>query len=585
MAIRLCPECGGKCTTTRDDCPHCGYVFPKKKKCPECESEIDDNLKECPECGYTFNQGNPVSKAVSAGPVTGQRSVKLAPTEKPNANEKQSSNVVCDTCGSTDCIMLDDYTYRCNHCGSVIKIAKPDVNVYNFNNTIQGDAGDIPVYQLKKNLSEKEFERASIITMAKDSHVSAELLEAFKADPSMVKLRYLTFVEKEYTVNVHYSCQVGTDYTVTYYENGREKTKTQTKWEPFSGSGSDGGTGTINAYGDSGTDFRSLGIYFRPYSSNEFEPFVEQSLYPLKTNANKEAVKWFQDNKISDLEYQLKDNLPGNHYRDWRASGNCQLGNTLTYYYVPCYSLTAMPNGHKTEFVGVANTDYTSFIRRHFEEDEKDVNSGNQTEPKPIQAKKAMGTTVFGKLSIIMIILLSILIAGFVVAMALEISWAGITYPYNDDYVHANYNFAPPFFGIILAVTGLIVVCVTRKATRKRIYDNLLFRFRTRMIKACEKCLSDNGLEALNDEEKGSIMSYTKKKRNTRMKEKNIYMTVFFALLLIQFIYSLIWTIAGNHFSSDEPMVYTIISSILLGISTCLLIYVLIRYLTVRNKD
>ncbi len=54
MAIRICPECNGKVSTTRDDCPHCGFIFSKNKKCPECDEFVSVDSKECPVCGYYF---------------------------------------------------------------------------------------------------------------------------------------------------------------------------------------------------------------------------------------------------------------------------------------------------------------------------------------------------------------------------------------------------------------------------------------------------------------------------------------------------------------------------------------------------
>ena len=55
MAIVICPSCGGKVSSTRTTCMHCGYEFTAKKTCPECEETIDYNVRECPICGYEFN--------------------------------------------------------------------------------------------------------------------------------------------------------------------------------------------------------------------------------------------------------------------------------------------------------------------------------------------------------------------------------------------------------------------------------------------------------------------------------------------------------------------------------------------------
>lgn len=58
MAVKTCPECGGKVAGMRNDCPHCKYKFneQKTKKCPECEAQVPADASECPECGYFFGQ-------------------------------------------------------------------------------------------------------------------------------------------------------------------------------------------------------------------------------------------------------------------------------------------------------------------------------------------------------------------------------------------------------------------------------------------------------------------------------------------------------------------------------------------------
>ena len=59
MGIMICPECGGKVSTTRTSCFHCGYDFTctqNKFHCPECNAEIDQNVTVCPECGYNLKE-------------------------------------------------------------------------------------------------------------------------------------------------------------------------------------------------------------------------------------------------------------------------------------------------------------------------------------------------------------------------------------------------------------------------------------------------------------------------------------------------------------------------------------------------
>ena len=69
MGIRICPKCGGKVSTSRNNCIHCGYVFPTTKTCPDCGEEIDINAKECPICGYPFEQEAANEAPVQQEPV------------------------------------------------------------------------------------------------------------------------------------------------------------------------------------------------------------------------------------------------------------------------------------------------------------------------------------------------------------------------------------------------------------------------------------------------------------------------------------------------------------------------------------
>lgn len=52
MAVKICPECGGKVAQTRTTCIHCGYDFESLfRYCQECGCRVSDDEVECPECG------------------------------------------------------------------------------------------------------------------------------------------------------------------------------------------------------------------------------------------------------------------------------------------------------------------------------------------------------------------------------------------------------------------------------------------------------------------------------------------------------------------------------------------------------
>ncbi len=90
MSIRICPECGGKCTDTRNDCPHCGYVFPK---------------------------------------------VEITNFEKVNDKNIRTNivSIKCPHCGSNDVTAIDSENYKCNVCDSTFMLDKGPDTVINGN--------------------------------------------------------------------------------------------------------------------------------------------------------------------------------------------------------------------------------------------------------------------------------------------------------------------------------------------------------------------------------------------------------------------------------------------------------------------
>ena len=480
MGIKICPDCGGKVSESRDTCIHCGYIFSKpkpKKICPDCEAEVDEDVNECPECGHYF-----VLPAASAS----KQDEEPKSEEKP-AKEKEQHihNVICSSCGSGDLEQLDEFTYRCNNCSNIVKVKRPDVNVYNIN-SFAGDSktADVPVYQVVRNLDEEEFTRRAVLHLASAENVSPTFLENFKADKSMVILAYITYISKEYMVDVSYSCEIGTDYEVTYYDkDGNKRTKTETRWEPFSGNANDGGVATFCAFGDETkidalTPFFSVGTY-------EFEEFKETEKYPLKRRPDRSAEEDEKRHQISSLESDCKYHLPGDHNRNFRSNGRCMFGETKAFYYVPGYTLIAQSNGHEVAFSSVANQE--GRIIHVFLESDVVANQGDETMPTRNKAKNQFKLTSFGTVSLLCIIMLPIFIG---ISLILSIIFStGLFFIFIPFYVAA-----------------LIVVSVMRNKTISKIHSNLIRRFKQRKLNACITCLANNNLSPLSDAERSEIL-------------------------------------------------------------------------------
>ena len=54
MGVKICPQCGGKVSDARSDCPHCHYDFNSVKECPYCEEQIDVYLSKSHIFGHIF---------------------------------------------------------------------------------------------------------------------------------------------------------------------------------------------------------------------------------------------------------------------------------------------------------------------------------------------------------------------------------------------------------------------------------------------------------------------------------------------------------------------------------------------------
>ena len=488
MGIKICPKCGGKVSETRDNCIHCGYVFLNTKKCPDCGEDVDASVAECPECGHIFEEKAIKTNETKSDKSTlsvddgGMKKVDITENdkEKHNENEHSVSNVTCSSCGSSDCTQLDEYTYKCNHCFSVIKIKKPDVKVFNIN-SFAGDSKteDVPIYQVVKNLDEETFVRKCILHLAHSGNVSPTFLENFRLDKSMVSLAYLTFISKDFIVDITYTCEIGKNVTVKYYlSDGSERRKTETQWEPFAGKASDGGTTTFCAFGSETKIEALIPLFYE--SSYEFEPFKESDRYPLKRRADRSVEENEKEHQIRNLEHECERNLPGDYSRNFKSNGRCILSGTKALYYVPTFSLIAESNGHKVVFSSVANED--GKVRHVFLEGTEVANSGDETMPKEDKARGIFRKTSFGIISLISVILLPLLIIASIV---LAIIFSSFYY----------------VIGVPIYLAGVITTVIFRRRTIDQILDNLVYEFKQRKLLSCKICLEANNLAPLSKDE------------------------------------------------------------------------------------
>ena len=191
MAIKICPECGGKVAGTRNDCPHCGYVFPETFKCPECGGDIPQNSNECPICGYVI--GKTETKPVTKTTV-----------------------------------------------GSAAILSE---NSLSYNGKMDG------TFSVVQDYNDDDFLRELFISLARDSSTPSNIISDCAINSVVIKKVPYLVVDTD--TQVEFSCSVGYDREEQYWEEVEKKdsqgnrykekelkTRTVTDWQPFNGTNS-----------------------------------------------------------------------------------------------------------------------------------------------------------------------------------------------------------------------------------------------------------------------------------------------------------------------------------------------------------
>lgn len=435
------------------------------------------------------------AKILSSEPQKEEKAEEPKPEIK--KEEKTASHISCTNCGSTDLSKIDEYTYKCNSCGSTVTLKRPDVQIHNYN-AFAANVDDIPIYKYKKTLSERKFVRDCILDLAKNGNVSPMVLGDLEADESMVKLAYITYARVEYSVDVSYSCMIGKDYKVTYHDSeGHEKTKTETKWESFSGSGSDGGNVLVDCFGNE-TNVKFSTPRFSDSWGDEQVPYSPENKYPLKKNIDNSSIESLKRSEISALEYHLKSHVPGDHMRDWHASGKCSVSKPNSFYYVPAFNLEAKSGDHGTVELYRTATKSGS-LTTILSDSTRRMNQVSGTKPTYSDGTNRLDTYGYGKFSkafkIIFPIMLSI---GIVLLIILA---------YCDRH--------PVGLGLLGMSSAASLVCllVNRKMRSNTISDvthNLIVDFENAKLGAASKALAHNNLEDLTEEETKAISNSKK---------------------------------------------------------------------------
>ena len=169
------------------------------------------------------------------------------------------------------------------------------------------------IERINKEHTKDEFLRDVLIQLALKETTPTDI---FNSQFQSVEEKEAEYLMVSAEVNVSYSCTVGYDKKVEYYEDGRKKTRTVTNWKPFSGT---------NASEE--TVFEGNGANAEEYAwDNEVRSFIysckKESFMEYtgkEINVNTNALERAKKSCISSCFYRVS--LPGDHQKDKDYSG------------------------------------------------------------------------------------------------------------------------------------------------------------------------------------------------------------------------------------------------------------------------
>lgn len=185
------------------------------------------------------------------------------------------------------------------------------------------------VERIKKEIPEKDFLRETLISLSLEKDTPADVLTATFADIESSEGQYLLV---KANTNCTYSCSVGYDRTVVYYENDTKKTKTVTDWQPFSGSNS-----SVEMVNVENAD-RQENLTLDYSISHCVAECKEESFEKLdeEMEVNHSALEFAKSRCVSKCFHRVS--LPGDRHKDESYSGSTDI-ISITGFYMPKYEL------------------------------------------------------------------------------------------------------------------------------------------------------------------------------------------------------------------------------------------------------
>ena len=471
-AKTLCPHCGsddvvmvtedvGLCRACREK------VVLAKPACAACGSRnvemVTETVGICKDCLEKVVIGAAAPAAAAPAAAAPEAAAPPPPAEI------KTVSVLCPACGSNEVEMLNDEQGVCTHCRSTVMINKPQpiTNVSNELHVHTSNADPQTVmsdYVINPDMDEKGFMRQALYLLACDRETPADIFSA-EFEPVTSEYRFFSNVTSE--VSLTYSAMIGIDRKEQYQEYDKSagkyvtKTRTVTDWHPHNGQSVSMQSADVALDGKEPNAFcRTL-----PYIDPACIVKAEQAggKIPAPKKPTQEDVEEAKRGCVKGAQYDARCNLPGDHNKDFNASG------VATVHKIDNYTVTEYSMVYQYHYI--PHTMHAFATRANHKWGDM-VSDQKNTEKKVDEKSKK-----FYIISLVLVVLS--IVASLVVRL---------------------YVVNIPCF--LIAAGFFVFTEVSRIRHRKRIYkDNTAEKLRS-----LEKLLAEKELPALTENEKESIM-------------------------------------------------------------------------------
>lgn len=324
-----------------------------KKICPKCGEitsfNADADAAICEKCNAPFITGQALEIQDDDNKLVDAKCTNCGAALKVDPNQDAA---ICEYCGSAFIVekAIKNYNITINNITNNNIVA----DVVNIENHNYGPAvvNDISkAYRIEKEITQDQFKRDVLLNLAQDIKAPEDIDNIQIIDVEEGTIEAICGYGQ---VNITYSATVGFDREEKYQETTEvwdkdsqkmvqkteTKTRTVTDWHPHSGQRI-----------DNASDFEQLddkygyvGVGSALYWISE-KNITELDVKTLKKKrVADEVISKIKDGCVSSASYSVERDLPGDHVKNYNASGTCDLLE-LAYYTFPYYLMTYKYDG------------------------------------------------------------------------------------------------------------------------------------------------------------------------------------------------------------------------------------------------